>query len=131
MAEERWQLMTEIKTEKVVGMAALRHELLDDVVEQAKNVLVDHGVDTDVSEQAATAIAEHLADHWGGQLINFPKNFLYKLAQRDRVIYDEFNGRNIAELARKFNMSVRGIYKVINRAQKRAVKEKQPDLFGD
>ncbi|MDZ7870745.1 MAG: Mor transcription activator family protein [Rheinheimera sp.] len=122
--------MTENKTDKV-GMAALRHELLDDVVEQAKNVLVDHGVDTDVSEQAATAIAEHLADHWGGQLINFPKNFLYKLAQRDRVIYDEFNGRNISDLARKFNMSVRGIYKVINRAQKRAVKEEQPDLFGD
>lgn len=119
------------KADKPVGMAALRHELLDDVVEQAKNVLADHGIAADVSEQAATALAEHLADHWGGQLINIPKNFLYKLAQRDRVIYDEFNGRNIAELARKFNMSVRGIYKVITRAKKRAVKEKQPDLFGD
>lgn len=119
--------MIETKT----GMAALRHELLDDVVEQAKTILTDHGVATEVSEQAAVAIADHLADHWGGQLINFPKNFLYKLSQRDTIIYDEFNGRNIAELARKYGMSVRGIYKVINRAQKRAVKEKQPDLFGE
>jgi len=116
---------------KLVGMAALRHELLDDVVEQAKSVLSDHGVADDVAEQAATALAEHLAEHWGGQLINMPKNFLYKLAQRDRVIYDEFNGRNIAELARKYNMSARGIYKVIERAKKRVVKEKQPDLFGE
>ncbi|MBZ9610767.1 Mor transcription activator family protein [Rheinheimera maricola] len=118
-------------TTKKTGMDALRSELLDDVAAHAKHILADHGVGTDVADQCGVALAEFLADHWGGQLINFPMNFLYKLAQRDLVIYDEFNGRNHAVLASKYNMSVRGIYKLVARVKKRIVAEKQPDLFPD
>ncbi|GAB2927716.1 Mor transcription activator family protein [Rheinheimera gaetbuli] len=118
-------------TTKKTGMDALRSELLDDVALHAKNLLADHGIEADVADQCGMAMAEFLAEHWGGQLINFPKNFLYKLAQRDMAIYEEFNGRNHAKLASKYNMSVRGIYKLVARAQKRIVAEKQPDLFTD
>lgn len=113
------------------GMDKLRSELLDDVSAHAMDILRDHGIDTELAEQCGVALAEHLAEHWGGQLINFPKNFLYKLAQRDMVIYSEFNGRNHAELAKRYKMSVRGIYKLIARAQKRVIAEKQPNLFDD
>ena len=118
-------------TTKKTGMDALRSELLDDVTSHARNVLIDHGIVNDVADQCAVALAEFLAEHWGGQLINFPKNFLYKLAQRDMVIYEEFNGRNHSKLASKYKMSVRGIYKLIARVQKRIAAEKQPDLFTD
>lgn len=118
-------------TTKKTGMDALRSELLDDVAAHAKNVLADHGIANDVAEQCGVALAEFLAEHWGGQLINFPKNFLYKLAQRDMAIYEEFTGHNHAKLASKYNMSVRGIYKLVTRAHKRIVAEKQPDLFPD
>ncbi|WP_027672067.1 Mor transcription activator family protein [Rheinheimera baltica] len=112
-------------------MDALRSELLDDVAAHAKQILADHGIADDVADQCGIALAEFLAEHWGGQLINFPKNFLYKLAQRDMDIYEEFTGNNHAKLALKHGMTTRGIYKLINRAHKRIVAEKQPDLFPD
>lgn len=118
-------------TTKKSGMAALRAELLDDVAEHAKHILADHGITTEVADQCGVALADFLAEHWGGQLINFPKNRLFKLAQRDMAIYEEFTGNNHAKLALKYNMSTRGIYKLITRAQKRFIAEKQPDLFTD
>jgi len=116
---------------KKTGMSALRSELLDDIVTHVSTILEDNGIAEDLAEQSAIAAADFLAEHWGGQLICFPKNFLFKLAQRDLLIYDEFNGRNHAQLAKKWHMSVRGIYKLVNRVQKRVVAEIQPDLFAE
>lgn len=116
-------------SDKKTGMEALRSELLDDVAAHTVEVLSDHGISSELAEQAAFALTEHLAENWGGQLINFPMNFFYKLAQRDMVIYNEFNGRNHAALAKRYGMSVRGIYKLIKRAKKRATTEVQHDMF--
>ncbi|WP_420554018.1 Mor transcription activator family protein [Neptuniibacter marinus] len=111
------------------GMEELRSELLDEVSSYTTKILTDHGIDDAVAEQSGFALAEFLAEHWGGQLINFPKNHLYKLARRDMQIYNEFNGRNYPQLARKHNMSIRGMYKLIERVHKRRLAETQPDLF--
>jgi Mor family transcriptional regulator len=110
-------------------MEKIRHELLSDVADHSKRVLEDHGIDENVAEQAGLAIANFLAEHWGGQLVNIPKDHVFKLAQRDIEIYDAFTGHNHSELARKFKMTTRGIYKVIARAQKRDMDFRQPRLF--
>lgn len=110
-------------------MEQQRHELLSDVADTVAAVLKDHCIDPQLAEQAGVALADRLAAHWGGQLINIPKDYKFKLAARDLLIYEEFNGHNHAELARKWNMTSRGIYKIIERARKRDMDHRQPKLF--
>lgn len=99
------------------AMEHRRNELLEDVHAHAKRVVAEYGIKEDVADQVGAAIAENLAINWGGQIVCIPKDHHYKIAARDKVIYDEFNGRNHSELARKYEMTVRGIYKVISRVR--------------
>lgn len=110
-------------------MESMRHELLSDVAHYTADILRAHGVDDDVAKQAGCALSNHLAEHWGGQVLSFPKDYLYKLSQRDLKIYSEFDGSNHSDLARKYDVSVRAIYKIIKRARTRVVERNQPGLF--
>uniref|UniRef100_UPI0009E2E867 Mor transcription activator family protein n=1 Tax=Gilliamella sp. Nev6-6 TaxID=3120252 RepID=UPI0009E2E867 len=58
-----------------------------------------------------------------------PIHLLFKLENIRQLIYDAFKGNNYAELSQKYNMTERGIRKVIDRVHKRMIKEKQPALF--
>lgn len=117
------------KTESKGHMANLRHELLEDIAAHATNVLTEYGVNVELADQAAVAIIDHLVEHWGGQLITFPKDFFFRMAKRDQEIYDRFTGHNYAELAKEYGITQRAVYKVISRVKKRVIREIQPDLF--
>lgn len=110
-------------------MAKLRHELLTDLEQQTTHFLLQFGIQEDVSQQVAINLVNHLTNHWGGQLINIPKNHLYKVATRDLEIYRGFNGKNHAELARRYNLSVRAIYDIVKRTHKILIEEEQGALF--
>lgn len=110
-------------------MAAKRNELLSDLVALAEEVLQEYDVAPTVATIIANALADRLADHWGGQNISFPKDFHWKLAQLELEIYDAFNGRNYDELARRYQMTERGIRKLIARARSRITAIQQPSLF--
>lgn len=111
------------------NMEHQRHELLSEIERYTTHVLSDHSIDPDVAVQAGAAVADYLAEQWGGQLINIPKDYHWKLAKRDVEIYEAFTGHNYAELARTYNMTQRGIYKVISRARKRDIARRQPRLI--
>jgi Mor family transcriptional regulator len=110
-------------------MALARHELFTDLATHGAEILCDHGIDKDVAEQAATAIADRLAQHWGGSNITIPKDYHFALAARDLQIFDEFNGTNYRALARKYNMTERGMRKLIERVKKRETARNQGRLF--
>ncbi|MCO1335328.1 hypothetical protein MO867_13400 [Microbulbifer sp. OS29] len=110
------------------NMESRRHELLEEIHAHAREVLTQHGVDSDIADQAGCAIADHLATTWGGQIVTVPKDYHYRVASRDAQIYEEFNGRNHSQLARKYGMTVRGIYKVISRVRAKG-DPNQPGLF--
>ena len=111
-------------------MEALRHELLSDVAEHTTLILKQHGIETDVADQAGCSISNHLAEHWGGQVVSIPKDYLYKLSQRDQIIYEEFTGgTNHSALSRKYDVSVRAIYKIITRVRKIEVDKRQIQMF--
>ena len=114
---------------KKSGMEQLRHELLTDIADHVKITLSGHGVNTDLAEQAGVALASFLAVHWGGQLVNFPKDYAFEIAKRDLEIYDAFTGNNHSALARQFNVSVRTIYNIVKRVQQFRVNEEQISLF--
>jgi|TARA_B100000123_G_scaffold271491_1_gene251479 hypothetical protein len=62
------------------------------------------------------------------ELINFPKDARFEVAQRDLDIWSEFNGRNHPYLAKKYNLSLRAIYDIVKRMKAKAM-EDQIDLF--
>lgn len=68
---------------------------------------------------------------WGGQNVYFPMGMVWKVSQRDREIFREFNGRNHHELARKFGVSLQWVYSVVKRVRKEELDRMQGKLFAD
>lgn len=110
-------------------MEITRHELLTDVEEQVRMILSEHKIDAALAEQCGCAIANHLAQHWGGQHITIPMDYHYQLSQRDIEIWEAFDGRNHAALARQFHLSVNAIYRILKRTSQKAIQRYQDDMF--
>lgn len=109
-------------------MEQSRHELLTDLASHVTAELIIFGIDADKAEQVGDNIANHMAEHWGGQTICYPKDYIFKLNARDLDIYDRFNGTNHMALAREYRLSVRAIYKIIDRVRRRVVDRIQHSL---
>lgn len=109
-------------------MERSRHELLSDVACQVTNELKAFGIDPEVAGQVGDAIANHLAEHWGGQSICYPKDHIFKINARDQEIYARFNGTNHGQLAREYKLSVRAVYTLLKRVQKRMTDRAQHQL---
>ncbi|MCN2537284.1 DNA-binding protein, partial [Escherichia coli] len=61
----------------------------------------------------------------------FPMGMVWKVSQRDREIFREFNGRNHHELARKFGVSLQWVYSVVKRVRKEELDRMQGRLFDE
>ena len=105
-------------------MAQRRHQLLVDVIDVTSAHLAQH-LPEEAAKLVADSLADRLADYWGGQLINFPKDYRWKLSQREQKIYSEFNGYNYGDLASKYGMCERGLRKLLGRVHKRIGREQQ------
>lgn len=71
------------------------------------------------------------AHYMGGRAYYIPTGEHLKAALRDRAIWDEFNGRNIDQLARKHGLSVPQTYAVVA-IQRQLVRQRMNlDLFDD
>ncbi|CAM4198708.1 Mor transcription activator family protein [Bordetella pseudohinzii] len=111
-------------------MSLVRHELFSDLVTHVETLLRDLGLPPEIADQAAAAVADFLADHWGGQYVLIPKDFQFKLATRDLEMYRSHRG-DFSVTARKWGMTERGTRKVIERVMKRLVAQNQGRLFDD
>jgi Mor family transcriptional regulator len=113
-----------------VSMADRRAELLADVMAHVAAVLADLGIDPERADHCGHALADHLADHWGGQVISYPVDSSYKLSQRERlVLADRDGGMSLVELAFKYQMTESGLRKLLRRAPRRHQVDAQIDLF--
>lgn len=111
-------------------MAQVRAELLNDVMAHVEATLREIGIDAKVSEQCGHAVADMLAQHWGGQVVSYPVDHAYKLSLREReILAARAKGATPAELAFKYHMTTRGISILLKRAQRRHVEDAQIDLF--
>lgn len=111
-------------------MAERRNELISDLVAVVERVLGDCEIPPSVATVTASALADRLADHWGGQNISFPKDFRWKLAKLELSIYDEWSrGAQFGDLALKHRMTERGVRKLITRVRSRVAAAAQPGLF--
>lgn len=115
-------------------MARKRHELLADLVTHAERLLVAAGVEPDPAAIVANGLADHFAEHWGGQLINFPMDYRWQLDTRYLAIYDRHSaGASYGELAMAFRLSERHVRTVIATVRRRLAEQarKGPPGQGD
>lgn len=110
-------------------MSEKRHELLTDLADLAKRLFVENEIPDTTADVVANALADHLAGHWGGQNITFPKDFRWQLSKVELEIYDLFNGNNYDTLAKQYRMTERGIRKLINRTRAKLATKNQNGLF--
>lgn len=82
------------------------------------------------AKQIGVEIAQRIAHNWGGEVIYIPRNLILLLNERDMKIFNEFNGHNHCELARKYNVSMQWIYAIVKRITKEEIAKRQEDLFG-
>ncbi|WP_117105287.1 Mor transcription activator family protein, partial [Klebsiella pneumoniae] len=80
-------------------------------------------------DQIGQAVANRMMQVWGGQNVYFPMGMVWKVSQRDREIFLEFDGRNHHELARKFGVSLQWVYSVVKRVRKEELDRMQGKLF--
>ena len=82
-----------------------------------------------IADQIGQAVANRMMQVWGGQNVYFPMGMVWKVSQRDREIFREFNGRNHHELARKFGVSLQWVYSVVKRVRKEELDRMQGRLL--
>lgn len=104
-------------------MAEKRHELLKGISSMVSTMVSEHGLPSDVAEQIGTNVSNFICDNFGGQNFTFPKDRVYKLAQRDKEICRLFNGHNYFELARKYNVSEKVVREAVRRSTLRPLTE--------
>lgn len=105
--------------ERVERVTKKRNEMLADIAAGSAAILLNFGLDQQRANRAGDEIADFMADSFGGQVVNFPKDFRYKLEKRHQEIMDRFDGTNRNELAQEYGLTVRAIYKICQRARKK------------
>jgi Mor family transcriptional regulator len=110
-------------------MAERRHELYADLMALVQRQLGEYGVGGNEAALIASDLADRLADHWGGQNITFPKEYRRKLSRLEAEIYQAHHGHNLAALAQRYDISERGLRKMIDRVTKRIRAGNQGGLF--
>lgn len=77
----------------------------------------------------ATLALRALARHVGGRQWYLPTGKTLELGLRDRMIWRDFNGRNVHELIQKYQLTEVHIYEILAQQRALVTKKIQPDLF--
>ena len=70
----------------------------------------------EIARQTSVETAKVIHKLFGGQQISFPKK-LYCTEYLNECIKNEFNGRNIRELARQFDISERRVRQILHESK--------------
>lgn len=68
-----------------------------------------------VAEDLTRELVEDIRLKWGGGLIYIPRGSRYERKQRDAKIWREFNGRNHAQLASRYGLTLSCVYDILAR----------------
>ncbi|OEC52141.1 MULTISPECIES: Mor transcription activator family protein [unclassified Aeromonas] len=102
---------------------------LSELVDVLACELIRGGMAQEQAKAQARKLVLVQAHYMGGRAYYIPTGDHLKAALRDRAIWDEFNGRNIDQLARKHGLSVPQTYAVVAEQRKLLVNRLQRNLF--
>lgn len=82
-------------------------------------------IDTDLVVPKLVGVLSH---YFGGRSVYLPKGDKIKEALRDYEIYDNYNGKNIDSLMKKYNLTASQIYKICRKQRAIIRKRYQNEL---
>lgn len=103
-------------------------EILAEMVASLAAVLVKHGLDAISANEAAMSATESVRSVFAGQLLYIPRGLSFDISERDEKIYALFDGKNISELAKKFNLSVQHVYRILAKCRASTKSSNQPQF---
>lgn len=112
------------KQTKRPGMEALL-EIARIVQEQ----LQTDGVEGVKAREIALKAADHVRTNYGGTEVYISKGAALILTERDWKIWHEFDGYNQRDLAQRYNMTSRHIYRIVARCRDEDFIRRQLNLF--
>lgn len=103
-------------------------DILLDLQQIVLRTLAENGIPA--GSEMAGKIIEEVRSSWGGQQIYIKKTDQAQLTERNLEIYSEFNGSNHQWLAKKYNLAVPVIYRIVKVVQQAERDKRQHKLFG-
>lgn len=83
------------------------------------------------SPELALVMLSELCRVYGGLQFYLPRGKMLQNTIRDLRVWQEFNGNNSFELAQKFDVTQREIWRITARMRSFETRRRQPDMFGD
>lgn len=106
-------------------------ELLRELLAKTAAVLREKGgLAEDIANELAGAVVDMVRTDLGGQLVYFPKGTMMDVHARDIEMWNEFNGHNHEDLARKYELAVPVVYDRLKKIKRLMMARHQADLFG-
>ncbi|WP_429235067.1 Mor transcription activator family protein [Aeromonas salmonicida] len=127
--ESLGQLVDRFDQIPVAELTAKWPKALAELVDVLACELARGGMAPELARAQARKLALVQAHYMGGRAYYIPTGDHLKAALRDRAIWDEFNGRNIDQLARKHGLSVPQTYAVVAEQRQLTRRRMQPELF--
>lgn len=103
--------------------------LLVEVIDVMQAELLRQNFAEDKAKKTASKLVGVMAHYFGGKSFYLPAGDKIKEALRDAQIYQEFNGKNVPELIKKYRLSESTIYAILRNQRTLQRKRHQMDLF--
>lgn len=79
--------------------------------------------------ELALEIIDRQGNEVGGATFYFPRGVSAKLSPRDRAIFEEFNGRNKRDIARKYGLTDMRIDQIVAKVRRAEIAKRQGNLI--
>ncbi|MEW7986500.1 MAG: Mor transcription activator family protein [Candidatus Thiodiazotropha endolucinida] len=87
-------------------------EILNDIYSHTADVLTQYqDYSTQDANETSRAVVNRLREVFGGQLVYFPKGVQDDVTERDERMFNEFDGKNQKELAKKYGLTLQQVYR--------------------
>ncbi|WP_313897247.1 Mor transcription activator family protein, partial [Vibrio sp. Vb0877] len=83
----------------------------------------------ELGQESAVKLLGEFCKHFGGFPIYVPKGRKLEAEIKKISIWNDFNGKNVEELAKKYDVSVFHVYHVLKIMRHEEQKKRQPELF--
>ena len=104
-------------------------EMLRELAEVAERELCNVGIDPTHAAAVAETLAEHVRERFGGTPVYWAKGESMRQRRRRARMWDEFNGRNHAELSRRYGICLQQVYRSLAISKAETAARLQRGLF--
>jgi Mor family transcriptional regulator len=102
-----------------------------DVAQVVTEALTEDGIEAVRAREIGLAAAEKLRFTYGGDQMYIPNGLSLQLGKRDLEIYADFDGSNHFVLAKKYELTVRQIYSIVDKVRREDFGKRQLGLLFD